>query len=125
MTWRRDIQQNLSNDMLAETVQHANHLFSLPTIPAIQSPESTTKNTPVIIMPEMASAVKCPYIGKSLKHQEPITMLRYKIKWMRSTANEIHRLYKTNTVRFIHKYDVPKGHKVTYGSFLVNIKEHC
>jgi hypothetical protein len=51
-------------------------------------------------------------------------MLRYNIKWMRSTANETHRLYKTNTIRFIHKYDVPKGRKVTYGSFVVDIKEH-
>jgi hypothetical protein len=37
-------------------------------------------------MPEMANAVICPETGKSLKHQELITKLRYKIKWMRSTA---------------------------------------
>jgi hypothetical protein len=75
-------------------------------------------------MPEMANTGICPDTGKSLKHQELITMLRYKIKWMRSTANEIRRLYKTNTIRFIHKSDVPKGRKVTYGSFVVDIKEH-
>jgi hypothetical protein len=51
----------------------------------------------------MANAVICPESGKSLKHQELITMSRYKIKWMRSTSNEIHRLYKTNTIRFIGK----------------------
>jgi hypothetical protein len=75
-------------------------------------------------MPEMVNAVICPDAGKSLKHQELITMLRYKIKWMRSTANEIHRLYKTNTIRFIRKYDIPKGCKATYDSFVVDIKEH-
>jgi hypothetical protein len=37
----------------------------------------------------MANAVICPETGKSLKHQELITKLRYKIKWTRSTANEI------------------------------------
>jgi hypothetical protein len=123
MIRRSVIQQNLSNDMLAETVQHANHVFSLPTGPEIRSPASKTKNTPVIIMPEMANALICPDTGKSLKHQELITMLRYKIKWMRSTANEIHRLYKTNTLRFIHKSDVQKGRKITYGSFVVDVKK--
>jgi hypothetical protein len=73
-------------------------------------------------MPEMANAVICPDTGKSLKHQESITMLRYKIKWIRSTAKEIRRLYKTNTIRFIRKTDVPKGCKVTYGYFVVDIK---
>jgi hypothetical protein len=43
---------------------------------------------------------------------------------MRSTENKIRRLYKNNTIRFIHKSDVPKGSKVTYGSFVVDIKEH-
>jgi hypothetical protein len=35
----------------------------------------------VIILPEMANAVICPETGNSLKHQELITKLRYKIKW--------------------------------------------
>jgi hypothetical protein len=43
---------------------------------------------------------------------------------MRSTANEINRLYNTNTIRFIRRSNIPKGHKVTYGSFLVDIKDH-
>jgi hypothetical protein len=72
----------------------------------------------------MANAVICPETGKSLKHQELITKLRYKIKWMRSTANEINRLYNTNTIRFIRRSDIPKGRKVTYGSFVVYIKDH-
>jgi hypothetical protein len=38
----------------------------------------------VIILPEMANAVICPETGKSLKHQELITKLRYKI------MDEIH-----------------------------------
>jgi hypothetical protein len=49
----------------------------------------------IIIMPEMANAVICPDTGKSMKHNELITKLRYRIKWMRSTANEINRLYKS------------------------------
>jgi hypothetical protein len=72
----------------------------------------------------MANAVICPETGKSLKHQELITKLRYKIKWMRSTANEINRLHNTNTIRFIRRSDIPKGRKVTYGSFVVDIKDH-
>jgi hypothetical protein len=72
----------------------------------------------------MANAVICPETVKSLKHQELVTKLRYKIKWMRSTANEINRLYNTNTTRFICRSNIPKGRKVTYGSFVVDIKDH-
>jgi hypothetical protein len=75
-------------------------------------------------MPEMANAVICTDTGKSLKHNELITKLRYRIEWMRSTANEINRLYNTNTIRFIQRSNIPKGRKVTYGSFVVDIKDH-
>jgi hypothetical protein len=75
-------------------------------------------------MPEVANAVLCPESGKSLMYQEIVTMLQYKIKWMGSTANEIHRLYKTNTIIFIRKASMPPGRKATYGSFVVDIKEH-
>jgi hypothetical protein len=78
----------------------------------------------VIILPAMANAVICPETGKSLKHHELITKLRYKIKWIRSTENEINKLYNTNTIRFIRKSNIPKGRKVTYGSFVVYIKDH-
>jgi hypothetical protein len=43
---------------------------------------------------------------------------------MRSTATEICRLYKTNTIRFIRKSDIPPGHRATCSSFVVDIKEH-
>jgi hypothetical protein len=43
---------------------------------------------------------------------------------MRSTANEINRLYNTNTIRFIRRSDIPKGRNVTYGSFVVDIQDH-
>jgi hypothetical protein len=72
----------------------------------------------------MANAVIYPETGKSPKHQELITKLRYKIKWTRYTTNEINRIYNTNTIRFIHRSNIPKGRKVTYGSFVVDIKEH-
>jgi hypothetical protein len=117
-------QQHLTNDMLVETIQQANNVFSLPTWPTIRSPTQNVKDTPIIIMPEMVNAVICPATVKSLKHQELITMLRYKIKWIRSTSNEIRRLYNTTTIIFIGKSDIPPGRKATYGSFVVDIKEH-
>jgi hypothetical protein len=43
---------------------------------------------------------------------------------MQSTANEINRLYNTNTIIFIRRLSIPKGCKVTYGSFVVDIKDH-
>jgi hypothetical protein len=43
---------------------------------------------------------------------------------MRSTSKEITRLYNTNTIRFIRRSNIPKGRKVTYGSFVVDIKDH-
>jgi hypothetical protein len=43
---------------------------------------------------------------------------------MRSRANEINRLYNTNTIRFIQGSNIPKGRKVTYESFVVHIKDH-
>jgi hypothetical protein len=110
--------------MIAETVHQANHCFSFPTIPMAKTNEKVIKNEQVIIMPEMANAVICPETGKSLKHHELITQLRYKIKCMRSTSNEINRLYNTNIIRFIRRSNIPKGRKVTYGSCVVHIKEH-
>jgi hypothetical protein len=125
MVRRSAVQQHsLSQDMIAETVHKANRCFSFPTSPRAKTNEKTIKNEQVTIMPEMANAVICPETGNSLKHQEIITHLRYKIKRMRSTANDINRLYKTNTIRFIRRSNIPKGRKVTYGSFVVDIKEH-
>jgi hypothetical protein len=125
MVRRSDRQQhNLSQDMMAETISQANHCFSISAQPKTQNSKKPSNNRRVIILPVMANAVICPETGKSLKHQELITKLRYKIKWMRSTANEINRLYNTNTVRFIRRSNIPKGRKVTYGSFVVTIKDH-
>jgi hypothetical protein len=114
-------QQNLSQDMMAETISQANNCFSILAQTKYTHPSST--NNDIIVLPEMANTVICPETGNSLKHQELITKLRYKIKWMRSTANEINRLYSTNTIRFIRRSEIPKGRKVTYGSFVVDIKD--
>jgi hypothetical protein len=81
-------QHNLSQDMMAETINQANHCFSISAQPKTQNSKKPSGNKKVIILPEMANAVICPETGKSLKHQELITKLRYKIKWIRSTANE-------------------------------------
>jgi hypothetical protein len=70
-------QQNLSQDMMAETLAQANHCFSISA--NIKSNHPSTPKTESVILPEMASAVICPETGKSLKHQELITKLRYKI----------------------------------------------
>jgi hypothetical protein len=86
-------QHNLSQDMIAETIGQANHCFSISTNQELKNSTKLSGNNQVIILPEMANAVICPETGKSLKHPELITKLRYKIKWMRSTANEINRLY--------------------------------
>jgi hypothetical protein len=75
-------------------------------------------------MPEMANSMICPGTGKSIRHNELMTKLKYRIKWMRSTAQEINRLYNTNTIIFIQRSNTPKGRKVTYGSFVVDIKDH-
>jgi hypothetical protein len=96
-------QHNLSQDMIAETIDQANNCFSISAQPKAQYSKKPSDNTKVILLPEMANAVICPETGKSLKNQELITKLRYKIKWMRSTANEINRLYNTNTIRFIRR----------------------
>jgi hypothetical protein len=113
---------NLSQDMISETINQANHCFSFPTAPKLT--KQFIHNQHIILMPEMANAVICPETGKSLKHQELITKLRYKIKLMRSTAIEINRLYNTNTIRFICRSNIPKGRNVAYGSFVVDIKDH-
>jgi hypothetical protein len=91
---RRSAQpQNLSHGMIAETVNQAKNVFSLPTAPpSVRTAGMPPKHEPVIIMPEMANTIICPDTGKCLKHQELITLLRYKIKWQRSVANKIGRL---------------------------------
>jgi hypothetical protein len=108
--------------MMAETLDQANHCFSLSANSTCCRSSNPTSR--IALSPEMANAVICPETGKSLKRQELITKLKYKNKWMRSTANEINILYNTNTIRFIRRSAIPKGQKVTYGSFVVEIKDH-
>jgi hypothetical protein len=91
-------QHNVSHDMIAETISQVNHCFSISTTPEPKNSTILSGNNKVIILPEMPNAVICPETGKSLKHQELITTLRYKIKWMRSTADKINRLYNTNKI---------------------------
>jgi hypothetical protein len=71
-------QHNLSQDMIAEIISQANHCFSISTNPEPKNSTILSGNNKVIILPEMANAVICPETGKSLKHQELITKLRYK-----------------------------------------------
>jgi hypothetical protein len=85
MVRRSARQQNLYQYMMAETLAQVNHWLSISANTKYNHPSNT--KTDIISLPEMANAVICPKTGKSLKHQELITKLRYKIKWMRSTAN--------------------------------------
>jgi isochorismate hydrolase len=73
---------NLSQDMIAKTINQSNHCFSFPMTPSNKTTEKVKHNNQVIIIPDMANAVICPETGKSLKHQELINKLRYKIKCM-------------------------------------------
>jgi hypothetical protein len=73
-------QQNVSQDMMAGTINQANHCFTISAQPKTQYTKKPSDNTEVILLPGMANAVICPETGKSLKHQELITKLRYKIK---------------------------------------------
>jgi hypothetical protein len=82
--------------MMAETLAQANSISANK-----KSNHPSIPRTEIFILPEMVNAVICPETGKSLNHQELITKLRYRTKWMTSTANEINRLYNTNTIRFI------------------------
>jgi hypothetical protein len=117
-------QYDLFQDMMAETISQANHCFTISKHITNQNSKISISSKEVSIMPEMANAVTCPKTGKSLKHHGLITKLRYKLKRMLSTANEINRLYNTNTIRFIQESNIPRGRKVTYGSFVLDIKDH-
>jgi hypothetical protein len=108
--------------MMTENLAQANHCFSTSANTRINHP--TTQKTESVTLPELVNAVICSETGKSLKHQELITKLKYKIQLMISMADEINRLYNTNTIRFTQRSEIPKGRKATHGSFVVDIKDH-
>jgi hypothetical protein len=91
-------QYNLSQDVMAETISQANNCFSTSTHPKNQNSKTSISSKETIIFSEMVNALIFPETGRSLKHQELITKLRNKIKWMRYIANEINRLYNTNPI---------------------------
>jgi hypothetical protein len=66
-------QYNLSQDMIAETLNQANHCFYISTDPKPKNTIKVNGNHQIILLPEIANAVFCPEKGKSLKHQELIT----------------------------------------------------
>jgi hypothetical protein len=78
---RRSARQkyNLSQNMMAEAINQANHCFSISSHKTEQKSKISSANNEVIIMPEMANAVICPETGKSLNHNEVITKFKYKI----------------------------------------------
>jgi hypothetical protein len=74
MVRRSSRQQNLTQDMMAETLSQVNHFFSISGSTEIHHPATPTLEG--VILPEMANAVICHETGKSLKHQELITKLK-------------------------------------------------
>jgi hypothetical protein len=69
-------QYNLSQDMMVDAINQANHCFSISLHRTEQKSKISSPNNEVIIMPEMANAVIFPEIGKSLKHNELITKMK-------------------------------------------------
>jgi hypothetical protein len=65
MVRRSARQQNLSQDMMAETITQANHCFSISA--QTKYAHQSRTNTDMINLPEMSNAVICPETGKSLK----------------------------------------------------------
>jgi hypothetical protein len=61
--------------MMAETINQANNCFFISAQTKYTHQSST--NTAMLNLPEMANAGTCPETGKSLKHQELITKLKY------------------------------------------------
>jgi hypothetical protein len=61
--------------MMAESINQANHCFSISSHKTNQKPKISIGSNKVIIMPEMANADICPETGKSLKHNELISKI--------------------------------------------------
>jgi hypothetical protein len=114
-------QYNLSQDMIAETFNQANHCFSISTNPGPKNTVKVKGNNQVILLPEMANAVICPETGKSLKHQELITKLRYKkIGCDPQQMNSIHTQIKypkgaqSDIWLVCSGYPGPQGRKIAH-----------
>jgi hypothetical protein len=83
---------------------------------------ATQRNTRVAVPPTerednnalqmVQTAVSPPRLSNTIAQQ------------MSPQKNEINRLYNTNTIRFIGRSNIPKRRKVTYGSFVVDIKDN-
>jgi hypothetical protein len=67
MVRHSDRQQNVSQDMMAETLYQANHCFSISA--QTKYTHQPSANTGIVISTEMANVVICPETGKYLKHQ--------------------------------------------------------
>jgi hypothetical protein len=71
---RRSVrQQNVSQDMMAETLAQANHCFCISANTKYN--HSSDPKAAIIILPETVNTVVFPETGKYLKHQELITKL--------------------------------------------------
>jgi hypothetical protein len=75
------------------------------------------------------NAVYDPETGSQLEYRKLIRHPKYQKIWSHSAANEFGRLAQgirnipgTDTIKFIHKTEVPKGQVVTYGRFVCDIR---
>jgi len=83
-------------------------------------------------MTEMACEIFDEESGTQLKYRQLINHPKYREIWMHSSANEFGRLAQgiggriqgTNTIFFIHKYQVPVDRlgDVMYAKFVVELK---
>jgi hypothetical protein len=93
-----------------------------------QEPESQRPRT--CSHEQQANAVLDPNTGKYLEYNQLIKHPKLKDAWNLSSANEFGRLMQgvggcikgTNAITIIHKNEVPKGKKATYGRFVCLVR---
>jgi hypothetical protein len=74
---RRSARQHLfPQDMMAETINQANHCFAISAQPQTPYTKKPSDNTEVVLLPEMTNPVICPETGKSLKFAYSTFILR-------------------------------------------------
>jgi hypothetical protein len=109
------------------------HALFATSIPAQLTPETPLKDMFLEpphqdqFSPFFASSVIDPDTGQSMEYKELITNPKTRTVWQQSAANEFGRLAQglpkrgikgTDTIVFIPRSGVPKGHSVTYARFV-------
>ena len=110
-----------------------------PAQPSNDIPPQWAPNTPLADLFEQPAFHQMPYYagsvvdedtGESLAYEQLINHPKLGERWNTSAANEFGRLAQgiggrvegTDTIKFIPKADVPKGHSVTYARFVCQLR---